>query len=105
MAIKTYREAITEALMIEMDRDERVIVMGEDVAGGAGGSGVAGMPVGGWALPGADGGGAESPQPSSEAETRTRASWRRFMPRTLPALGRYRRVVDYSQSSHAISSA
>lgn len=38
MAIKTYREAITEALMIEMDRDERVIIMGEDVAGGAGGS-------------------------------------------------------------------
>jgi len=34
----TYREAITEALMIEMDRDERVIIMGEDVAGGAGGS-------------------------------------------------------------------
>ena len=38
MAIKTYREALTEALMIEMDRDERVIIMGEDVAGGAGGS-------------------------------------------------------------------
>lgn len=34
----TYREAITEALTIEMDRDETVIIMGEDVAGGAGGS-------------------------------------------------------------------
>ncbi len=38
MPVKTYREAITEALTIEMDRDERVIVMGEDIAGGAGGS-------------------------------------------------------------------
>ena len=38
MPVMTYREAITEALMIEMDRDERVVIMGEDVAGGAGGS-------------------------------------------------------------------
>jgi pyruvate/2-oxoglutarate/acetoin dehydrogenase E1 component len=36
--VKSYREAITEALSIEMDRDESVIVMGEDIAGGAGGS-------------------------------------------------------------------
>jgi pyruvate/2-oxoglutarate/acetoin dehydrogenase E1 component len=32
----SFREAITEALRQEMRRDERVILMGEDVAGGAG---------------------------------------------------------------------
>ncbi|MBQ6644053.1 MAG: alpha-ketoacid dehydrogenase subunit beta, partial [Saccharopolyspora sp.] len=31
-----YREAISEALLQEMRRDERVVVMGEDNAGGAG---------------------------------------------------------------------
>src|SRR3954466_14338147 len=35
----TYREAINEALASEMERDERVIVMGEDNAGGAGAPG------------------------------------------------------------------
>ncbi|MGH3436865.1 MAG: alpha-ketoacid dehydrogenase subunit beta [Sciscionella sp.] len=35
----SYREAINEALASEMERDERVIVMGEDNAGGQGGSG------------------------------------------------------------------
>src|SRR5213082_1180937 len=35
----TYREAIHEALTQEMERDETVIVMGEDNAGGAGGQG------------------------------------------------------------------
>jgi pyruvate dehydrogenase E1 component beta subunit len=38
MAIKTYREAITEALQIEMRRDPRVIILGEDVVGGLGGT-------------------------------------------------------------------
>ena len=32
----TYREAINEALRQEMRRDPEVIVIGEDVAGGAG---------------------------------------------------------------------
>ena len=32
----TYREALNEALAQEMERDETVIVMGEDNAGGAG---------------------------------------------------------------------
>ena len=32
----TYREAINEALRQEMERDPDVIVIGEDVAGGAG---------------------------------------------------------------------
>ena len=32
----TYREAINEALAQEMERDESVIVMGEDNAGGEG---------------------------------------------------------------------
>jgi pyruvate/2-oxoglutarate/acetoin dehydrogenase E1 component len=36
MPRKTYREAINEALRQEMERDQRVIVMGEDVAGGMG---------------------------------------------------------------------
>jgi len=31
----TYREALNEALAQEMERDESVIVMGEDNAGGA----------------------------------------------------------------------
>lgn len=35
----TYREAINEALAQEMERDERVIVLGEDNAGGAGSPG------------------------------------------------------------------
>ena len=35
----TYREAINEALVQEMERDERVIVMGEDNAGGEGAPG------------------------------------------------------------------
>src|SRR5215468_9410425 len=35
----TYREAINEALAQEMERDESVIVMGEDNAGGAGSPG------------------------------------------------------------------
>jgi len=39
VAKKTYRQAISEALFHEMRRDERVIVMGEDVAGGQGGTG------------------------------------------------------------------
>ncbi len=40
MSIKTMREAIGEALKIEMARDETVFIIGEDVAGGRGGSGV-----------------------------------------------------------------
>ena len=35
----TYQQAIGEALGQEMERDETVIVMGEDVAGGAGAPG------------------------------------------------------------------
>ena len=40
----SYREAINEALAQEMERDERVIVMGEDNAGGAGLAGRARTP-------------------------------------------------------------
>ncbi len=36
MTEKTYREALTDALFLEMGRDENVIVMGEDVVGGTG---------------------------------------------------------------------
>jgi pyruvate/2-oxoglutarate/acetoin dehydrogenase E1 component len=39
MAKKSYRQAINEALRQEMERDERVILMGEDVAGGMGAPG------------------------------------------------------------------
>lgn len=39
MAKKTYREAINDAIRLEMRRDERVIVMGEDNAGGMGAAG------------------------------------------------------------------
>lgn len=38
MAQKSFRAAINEALKLEMRRDSRVVVMGEDVAGGRGGS-------------------------------------------------------------------
>lgn len=40
MAQKSYRQAINEALHAEMARDPAVILMGEDLTGGAGGSGV-----------------------------------------------------------------
>jgi pyruvate dehydrogenase E1 component beta subunit len=36
MSKKSYREAIQEALLSEMRRDPNVIIMGEDIAGGAG---------------------------------------------------------------------
>ena len=39
MAKKSIRQAINEALASEMRRDERVIIMGEDVAGGMGAPG------------------------------------------------------------------
>jgi pyruvate dehydrogenase E1 component beta subunit len=39
MARKSFREAVNEALRLEMRRDPRVIVMGEDVAGGMGAAG------------------------------------------------------------------
>ena len=39
MPKKSYRQAINEALAQEMERDHRVIVMGEDVAGGLGAPG------------------------------------------------------------------
>jgi acetoin:2,6-dichlorophenolindophenol oxidoreductase subunit beta len=38
MPVKSFREAINETLKQEMRRDSRVIVMGEDVVGGLGGS-------------------------------------------------------------------
>ncbi len=39
MPMKSYRQAVNEALRQEMERDSRVILMGEDVAGGAGAPG------------------------------------------------------------------
>jgi pyruvate/2-oxoglutarate/acetoin dehydrogenase E1 component len=39
MPTKSYRQAINEAIRQEMERDSRVILMGEDVAGGAGAPG------------------------------------------------------------------
>ena len=39
MAQKSYREAINEALVLEMTRDPTVVIIGEDVAGGQGGTG------------------------------------------------------------------
>jgi pyruvate dehydrogenase E1 component beta subunit len=38
MPMKSYRDAINEALTQEMERDPRVILMGEDISGGTGGS-------------------------------------------------------------------
>ena len=40
MSIKTIREAINETLHSEMRRDSTVVVIGEDVAGGAGADGI-----------------------------------------------------------------
>ena len=39
MAKKSYRQAINEALRQEMERDHRVVIMGEDIAGGLGAPG------------------------------------------------------------------
>lgn len=39
MPKRTYRQAINGAMAAEMARDERVVLIGEDVAGGAGGTG------------------------------------------------------------------
>ncbi len=39
MATVSMREAINQAMRLEMQRDERVVLIGEDVAGGLGGSG------------------------------------------------------------------
>ncbi len=39
MSKKSYRQAINEAIRQEMTRDPRVIIMGEDIAGGAGAEG------------------------------------------------------------------
>ena len=39
MSIKSYKEAINEAIAQEMKKDENVILIGEDVAGGAGTNG------------------------------------------------------------------
>ena len=39
MTIKSFRESINEAIRLEMRKDENVILMGEDVAGGAGTNG------------------------------------------------------------------
>lgn len=38
MPVKSFREAINEALRQEMQRDDKVILLGEDIAGGAGGA-------------------------------------------------------------------
>ena len=32
MTLKTYREAIIEAMILEMKRDEKVFVIGEDIS-------------------------------------------------------------------------
>ncbi len=40
MAVKTMRDALNETLHAEMERDNKIIILGEDVAGGAGGTGV-----------------------------------------------------------------
>jgi len=39
-SIKTYREALNDALRSEMRRDPTVVLIGEDLAGGAGGGGI-----------------------------------------------------------------
>jgi pyruvate dehydrogenase E1 component beta subunit len=47
MAIKTYREALSDALAQEMRRDPTVIILGEDVVGGLGGTAGEGEAAGG----------------------------------------------------------
>ena len=39
MTIKSFRQSINEAIRLEMRKDENVVLMGEDVAGGAGSNG------------------------------------------------------------------
>ena len=38
MAQRSFRDALNDALHLEMERDPSVIVLGEDVSGGAGGT-------------------------------------------------------------------
>ena len=47
MTKMTLREAITDAMRVEMRLDPNVILLGEDVAGGRGGSGGEGEKSGG----------------------------------------------------------
>ena len=42
MAVKSFREALNAAMRLEMLRDPRVVLIGEDIAGGIGGAGEAG---------------------------------------------------------------
>src|ERR1700744_1908463 len=39
MPVRSFREAVNEALRQEMRRDPRVVLIGEDIAGGTGGQG------------------------------------------------------------------
>ena len=39
MTVKSFKDAINEAIRLEMRKDQNVVLMGEDVAGGAGTNG------------------------------------------------------------------
>ena len=87
MPVKTIRQALQEALVHEMRRDPRVVVIGEDVSGGAGTEG--GRDAAGGVL-GVTKGLIKEFGEHRVIDTLKRPSWARRRARRSPDCGRWR---------------